>query len=85
MTVAAPSGATRSEAPAEAVIRTVNLTKIYGGTDFRAVDELNLSVETRRDIRSPRSERRRQDDDGRDAHDTRHPDVRAMRTWRAST
>ena len=28
----------------EAVIRTVNLTKIYPGTDFRAVDELNLSV-----------------------------------------
>jgi ABC-2 type transport system ATP-binding protein len=29
---------------AEAVIRTVGLTKVYAGTDFRAVDELNLSV-----------------------------------------
>ena len=26
------------------VIRTVDLTKVYPGTDFRAVDELNLSV-----------------------------------------
>jgi ABC-2 type transport system ATP-binding protein len=33
-------------APGEtgAVIRTVDLTKIYAGTDFRAVDELNLTV-----------------------------------------
>lgn len=46
MTVAAPSGAAGSEAQASAVIRTENLTKIYGGTDFRAVDELNLSVES---------------------------------------
>ena len=30
-----------SEAPA---IRTVELTKTYPGTDFRAVDELNLTV-----------------------------------------
>src|ERR1700691_2382602 len=28
----------------DAVIRTVELTKTYPGTDFRAVDELNLSV-----------------------------------------
>ncbi len=28
----------------EDVICTIGLTKIYGGTDFRAVDELNLSV-----------------------------------------
>ena len=28
------------------VIRTVDLTKVYAGTDFRAVDELNLVVET---------------------------------------
>jgi ABC-2 type transport system ATP-binding protein len=45
VTVAAPSGAALSDAPAEPVIRTTNLTKIYKGTDFRAVDELNLSVE----------------------------------------
>ena len=35
-----------SEALDEPVIRTVDLTKIYGGTDFHAVDELNLSVES---------------------------------------
>jgi ABC-2 type transport system ATP-binding protein len=29
----------------DAVIRTVDLTKVYEGTDFRAVDELNLTVE----------------------------------------
>jgi ABC-2 type transport system ATP-binding protein len=29
---------------ADAVIRTVELTKVYPGTDFRAVDELNLTV-----------------------------------------
>ncbi|MGO9342448.1 MAG: ATP-binding cassette domain-containing protein [Acidimicrobiales bacterium] len=46
MTVAAPSGSVLPEASADPVIRTENLTKIYGGTDFRAVDELNLSVET---------------------------------------
>ncbi len=35
------------ERPAErsGVIRTVDLTKVYAGTDFRAVDELNLVVE----------------------------------------
>jgi ABC-2 type transport system ATP-binding protein len=27
-----------------AIVRTVDLTKVYAGTDFRAVDELNLSV-----------------------------------------
>src|SRR5579863_4088860 len=26
------------------IVRTVDLTKVYTGTDFRAVDELNLSV-----------------------------------------
>jgi len=31
---------------AGSVIRTVDLTKIYAGTDFRAVDTLNLSVST---------------------------------------
>ncbi|MGD0380049.1 MAG: ATP-binding cassette domain-containing protein [Acidimicrobiales bacterium] len=28
----------------DGIVRTVDLTKIYTGTDFRAVDELNLSV-----------------------------------------
>ena len=33
-------------ASAPSVILTKDLTKVYGGADFRAVDELNLSVET---------------------------------------
>jgi ABC-2 type transport system ATP-binding protein len=40
-TTAAPSGTT--EAPPDA-IRTVDLTKAYPGTDFKAVDGLNLTV-----------------------------------------
>src|SRR5580698_4061618 len=28
----------------EGIVRTLDLTKVYPGTDFRAVDELNLSV-----------------------------------------
>jgi ABC-2 type transport system ATP-binding protein len=31
---------------ADAIIRTVDLTKIYAGTDFKAVDALNLNVQT---------------------------------------
>jgi ABC-2 type transport system ATP-binding protein len=34
----------RTEVVTEAIVRTVDLTKVYEGTDFRAVDELNLSV-----------------------------------------
>src|SRR5277367_5037518 len=34
------------DGPSAAVIRTEELTKIYPGTDFAAVDRLNLSVET---------------------------------------
>ena len=45
MTVVAPSEITRIEPEAEPVIRTVDLTKVYAGTDFKAVDQLNLSVE----------------------------------------
>ncbi len=37
-TPAAPGGA------ADEVIRTIDLTKVYPGTDFKAVDTLNLSV-----------------------------------------
>ena len=37
----ATDGAPRSAAP---VIRTVGLTKVYAGADFRAVDELDLEV-----------------------------------------
>ncbi len=45
MTVTAPHATSVSGGSAEPVIRTANLTKIYKGTDFRAVDELNLSVD----------------------------------------
>ena len=55
------------------MIRTVDLTKVYAGTDFRAVDELNLVRARRRDLRPPRAERRRQDHHGGDAHHAGHP------------
>jgi len=44
--MATTTEATRPAAPetGDAVIRTVDLTKVYPGTDFRAVDELNLTV-----------------------------------------
>src|ERR1700680_2766445 len=41
--VANPPATARSGTPDE-VIRTIDLTKIYPGTDFKAVDTLNLSV-----------------------------------------
>jgi ABC-2 type transport system ATP-binding protein len=45
-----PTATTAPEGPAvaagEAIIETVGLAKTYPGTDFRAVDELNLSVGT---------------------------------------
>jgi len=43
VTTTAPAPAQRT-APREEVIRTVGLTKIYAGTDFRAVDNLDLVV-----------------------------------------
>jgi ABC-2 type transport system ATP-binding protein len=46
MTTTAPADTRSGDSAEEAVIKTVDLTKIYGGTDFKAVDELNLSVET---------------------------------------
>jgi ABC-2 type transport system ATP-binding protein len=39
-----PTAAPTSVAAADDVIRTVELTKQYAGTDFKAVDTLNLSV-----------------------------------------
>ena len=45
----APAAASSAAQPAggpAAVIRTEELTKVYPGTDFAAVDRLNLSVET---------------------------------------
>jgi ABC-2 type transport system ATP-binding protein len=40
----AEPGVTNDTSLGDAVIETVDLTKIYAGTDFRAVDELNLTV-----------------------------------------
>ncbi|MFZ0665276.1 MAG: ATP-binding cassette domain-containing protein [Acidimicrobiales bacterium] len=47
-TVSAATTATATAVPADAtpVIHTVDLTKVYAGADFRAVDELNLSVQS---------------------------------------
>ncbi|MGB9113090.1 MAG: ATP-binding cassette domain-containing protein [Acidimicrobiales bacterium] len=38
-------GLTAAERVSDAIIETIQLTKIYPGTDFKAVDELNLTVE----------------------------------------
>ncbi len=38
-------GSTAAERVSDAIIETIQLTKIYPGTDFKAVDELNLTVE----------------------------------------
>ncbi len=68
---------TGSAAPGEStgIIRTVDLTKVYRGADFRAVDELNLDGGCRRDLRSSRPQRRRQDDHRGNAHHPGHPDL----------
>ena len=44
MTSAVPTPSVRELPAGEPVIQTVDLTKVYGGTDFKAVDGLNLSV-----------------------------------------
>ena len=48
MTTTTPPAAPDGALPAgtKTIIETVGLTKTYHGTDFRAVDELNLSVDT---------------------------------------
>jgi len=43
-TADAPAGAGTRDAERDAVIHTEDLTKIYAGTDFAAVDRLNLDV-----------------------------------------
>jgi ABC-2 type transport system ATP-binding protein len=44
-TASAPAAASAiSRTPADAVIHTENLTKVYAGTDFAAVDQLDLDV-----------------------------------------
>ncbi len=45
-TIATPSHDGAAPAPGSPIIETVGLTKTYAGTDFRAVDELNLRVGT---------------------------------------
>jgi ABC-2 type transport system ATP-binding protein len=45
MSTPSPAAAVNGTQPDDdAAIRTVNLTKVYAGTDFRAVDNLNLTV-----------------------------------------
>jgi ABC-2 type transport system ATP-binding protein len=44
MTDTAVGQVASSAGASDYAIRTIDLTKIYGGTDFRAVDELNLTV-----------------------------------------
>ena len=46
MTATAPTPTAGSPDPADAVIRTEGLTKVYAGSDFRAVDQLDLVVGT---------------------------------------
>ena len=62
-------------ATATGVIRTGELTKVYPGTDFAAVDGLDLDVRAGRDLRPARPERRGQDDDRRDADHAGDPDL----------
>ena len=45
-TIATPSLDGATPGPGSPIIETVGLTKTYAGTDFRAVDELNLRVGT---------------------------------------
>jgi len=45
-TAPAPSATSRPEHQADGVIHTEDLTKVYPGTDFAAVDRLNLDVRT---------------------------------------
>src|SRR3974390_3712 len=44
-TADAPAGAGTRDAARDAVIHTEDLTKVYPGTDFAAVDRLNLDVQ----------------------------------------
>ncbi len=44
MTQSMPTAEPQAETTAEYAIRTVELTKVYGGTDFKAVDALDLTV-----------------------------------------
>ena len=68
-----------------AVIHTEDLTKVYPGTDFAAVDRLNLDVQGGRDLRAAGTQRRGQDDDRGDADHAGGADVRAGVHRRAST
>ena len=57
------------------IIRTSQLTKVYPGTDFAAVDRLESHRAPRRDLRSARTERRREDDHRRHVDDPGCPDL----------
>ena len=50
------------------IIEVKNLTKRYG--DFTAVDDISFDIEKGEIFAFHRSERRWQDDDDQDAHDT---------------
>ena len=80
-----PRRASTAADDGQPIIETVGLTKTYPGTDFRAVDELNLSVGTGEVFGLARSERRRQDDHGGRAHHPGHPHRRAAPSSGAST
>ena len=56
---AAANSTGRPDGRPAAVIHTEELTKVYPGTDFAAVDKLNLDVAGRGDLRPARAERRR--------------------------
>ena len=72
-TTAPPTPDADGEQP---IIRTRGLTKVYEGADFAAVDGLDLSVRRGEIFGLLGPQRRRQDDDGGNAHDARDPDFR---------
>ena len=62
------------EAEVAPIIETVGLTKTYAGTDFRAVDALDLRARARGGLRPARPQRRRQDHHGGGADHQGDPD-----------
>ena len=64
------------------MIHIKNLVKKFG--EVTAVDDISFDVQRRRDLRVPRPERRRQDDDDPDADDAAHADERHDRRSTAS-
>ena len=64
-TVTAPDG----------IVRTHDLTKVYPGTDLRAIDALEPFGGHGRDLRAARPQRRGKDHDGGNPHDSGHSDL----------